>query len=107
MVDLFSVTSRDFENGRIFALKGELDISSCDGLAEQLQGPPGRVVVIDLSELSFIDSSGLGTLHAARRLAIKNGGTLVVSRPQCAVHRVLQLTGLDIWVLGWDQRWSE
>jgi len=51
MVDLFSVTSRDFENGRIFALKGELDISSCDGLAEQLQGPPGRVVVIDLSEL--------------------------------------------------------
>ena len=43
MVDLFSVTSRDFEDGRIFALKGELDVSCCGGLPEQLQGPPGRL----------------------------------------------------------------
>lgn len=106
MVDLFSVTSRDFEDGRVFALRGELDVSSCDGLPEQLQGPPGRLVVIDLAELTFVDSSGLGAIHAARRLAIKNGGTLVVSRPQPVVHRVLELTGLDIWVRDWDLKWS-
>jgi anti-anti-sigma factor len=106
MVDIFSVTSRDFEDGRIFALSGELDVSSCDGLPEQLQGPPGRLVVIDLAELTFMDSSGLGAIHAARRLAIKNGGTLVVSRPQPPVHRVLQLTGLDIWVRDWDRKWA-
>jgi anti-anti-sigma factor len=106
MVDLFSVTSCDFEDVRVFALRGELDVSSCDGLPEQMQGPPGRLVVLDLAELTFVDSSGLGAIHAARRLAIKNGGTLVVSRPRPVVHRVLQLTGLDIWVRDWDQNWS-
>ena len=106
MVDLFSVTSRDFEGGRVFALRGELDVSSCDGLPEQLQGPPGRLVVIDLAELSFVDSSGLGAIHAARRLAIKNGGTLVVSRPQPSSTGYFELTGLDIWVRDWDQKWS-
>jgi anti-sigma B factor antagonist len=106
MMDLFSVTSRDLEEGRVFALVGELDASGCCGLAEQLQGPPGSLVVVDLSGLTFMDSSGLGAIHTARRLAIKNGGTLVVSRPQPAVHRVLELTGLDTWITAWDPRWS-
>ncbi len=106
MMDLFSVTSRDLEDGRIFVLAGELDASSSDGLAEQLQGLPGSLVVIDLSELTFMDSSGLGVIHVARRLAIKNGGTLVVSRPQSNVYRILQLTGLDTWITDWDPKWS-
>ncbi len=105
MVDLFRVTSRDFEDGRIFVLIGELDISSGQGLPEQLQGPPGSVVVLDLSELTFIDSSGLGAIHKARRLAIKDGGNLVVCRPQENVLRVLQLTGLDAWVTDWNPKW--
>ena len=107
MMDPFSVTSRDFEEGRIFALKGELDASTCEGLAQQLHGSPGSLVVVDLSELTFIDSSGLGAIHSARRLAIKDGGTLVVSRPQPAVHRVLKLTGLDTWITDWNPIWSE
>ena len=106
MMDLFSVISRGFEDGRIFVLMGELDVSGCDGLVGQLQGPPGSLVVVDLSELNFMDSSGLGALHAARRVAIKNGGMLVVSRPQPAVHRVLELPGLDAWIMDWDGRWS-
>jgi anti-anti-sigma factor len=105
-MDPFSVTSRDFEEGRIFALKGELDASTCEGLAQQLCGPPGSLVVVDLSELTFIDSSGLGAIHSARRLAIKDGGTLVVSRPQAAVHRVLKLTGLESLITDWDPIWS-
>ena len=105
-MDLLSVTSRDFDKGRIFALSGELDVSSSRGLAEQLQGPPGSLVVVDLAELTFMDSSGLGAIHSARRLAHKNGGTLVVARPQPAVHRVLELTGLDTWVTDWESEWS-
>lgn len=106
MVGLFGVSSRDFEDGRIFVLTGELDASSSRGLPEQLQGPLGSLVVIDLSELTFMDSSGLGAIHAARRLAIKDGGTLVVCRPQPIVLRVLELTGLDTWVTDWNPKWS-
>ena len=87
-VDLFGVTSYEFEGGRVFALKGELDACTCRGLAEQLIGPPGSLVVIDLDRLTYIDSSGLGAIHAARRVAIKDGGTLIVCRPSPMVHRV-------------------
>jgi anti-anti-sigma factor len=62
--------------------------------------------VLDLSQLTFIDSSGLGALHAAKQRAIKNGVTLVVSRPSPMVHRVLEITGLDMWITDWDPDWS-
>jgi anti-anti-sigma factor len=107
MMDIFDVASRRFGDGRIFTLSGELDASTSRGLPEQLQGPPGGLIVVDLSELTFMDSSGLGAIHVARRLAIKDGGMLVVSRPQPIVHRVLQLTGLDTWIVDWDPKWSD
>ena len=107
MLDTFGVTSRDSEEGRFFSFSGELDASTSRGLVEQLQGPPGSLVVLDLSGLTFMDSSGIGTIHMARRLAIKNGGTLVVSRPQAMVERVLQLTGLDTWIVDWDPDWPD
>jgi anti-anti-sigma factor len=105
-VDQFGVTSHEFEGGRVFALRGELDAATCRGLAEGLTGAPGSLVVVDLGQLSFIDSSGLGALHNARRAAIENGGNLVVCRPTPMVHRVFEITGLDIWITDWDPRWS-
>jgi anti-anti-sigma factor len=106
MVEVFGVTSNDFPGGRLFALLGELDASTCQGLAERLIGPPGALVVLDLCQLTFMDSSGLGAISAARQKAIDAGGSLVVSRPNPMVARVLEITGLDIWVTEWDQEWS-
>jgi anti-anti-sigma factor len=105
-VDLFGVTSYDVDGGCVFVLSGELDASTCQGLAERLTGPPGSLVVVDLGDLTFMDSSGLGAIHRARREAIKNGGNLVVSRPSPIVYRVLEITGLDTWVTDWDPKWS-
>lgn len=106
MMDSFGVTSHDFGSGCIFALRGELDASTCGGLAEHLTGPPGSLVVVDLAQLTYMDSSGLGAIHTARQMAIKDGGTLVVCRPNPMVHRVLEITGLDTWVAEWDPDWS-
>jgi anti-anti-sigma factor len=105
-VDQFGVISSEFEGGRIFTLRGELDAATCGGLAENLRGDPGSLVVVDLRQLTFIDSSGLGAIHNARRAAIDNGGNLVVCRPTPMVYRVLEITGLDTWVTDWDPRWS-
>jgi anti-anti-sigma factor len=104
--DLFEVTAYNFDGGRLVALKGELDASTCRGLAEHLIGSPGSLVVLDLCQLSFIDSSGLGAIHSARRTAIEGGGNLVVCRPNAMVYRVFEITGLDIWVTDWDPAWS-
>ena len=106
MIDPFGVTSYDFEGGCMFELRGELDASTCRGLAEQLTGPPGALVVVDLAQLTYMDSSGLGALHTARQTAINDGGTLVVCRPTPMVHRVLEITGLDTWVAEWDPGWQ-
>jgi anti-anti-sigma factor len=104
--DLLSVASYAFDGGRVVTLRGELDVSSKEGLAEQLIGPPGSLVVLDLCQLTFIDSSGLGAIHAARRTAIEGGGNLLVSRPNPTVSRVLEITGLDTWVTDWEPEWS-
>lgn len=106
MVDQFSVSSYAFDGGRVFAFRGELDASTVPGLARHLTIAPGSLVVLDLCELSFIDSSGLGAIHAARHRALNDGGNLVVCRPNPMVYRILEITGLDILVTDWDPRWS-
>ena len=106
MVDPFGVSSYDVEGGRLFALRGELDASTCRGFVERVVGPPGCLIVVDLHELTFIDSSGLGAIHGARQKAIENGGNLVVCRPSPMVYRVLEITGLDTWVSDWNSAWS-
>jgi anti-sigma B factor antagonist len=107
MQDPLNVTSCDFEGGRVFALRGELDACTCPGLAETLSGPPCSLVVIDLSGLSFMDSSGLATIHAARQEAIKDAGALVVTRPVPIVQCVLKITGLDTWITDWNDEWPD
>ena len=103
----FSVTSREIKCGRVFALSGELDMATSQGLGELLVGPPpGSLVVLDLSQLGFMDSSGIGAIHRARRKVIMDGGILILSRLQPMVHRVLQITGLDDWVTDWDSAWG-
>ena len=91
MQDLFGATSYDIEGGRVFALRGELDASSCRGLAEHLIGRPGSLIVVDLSQLTFMDSSGLGAVLEARRL----GATLTIRNPSPRVRRILDLVLVD------------
>jgi anti-sigma B factor antagonist len=105
-VEAFAVDSYDFEGGRVVMPRGELDASTCPELAEHLSGPSGSLIVVDLVELTFIDSSGLGLLHDARRRAIEDGGNFVVCDPSPAVRRVMEITGLDTWITDWDARWS-
>lgn len=107
ILDIFGVTSYAFDGGRVLTLTGELDASTVPALADQFFGEPGSLVVLDLQQLTFIDSSGLGAIHAARQRVTNDGGMLVVSRPGPAVHRVLEITGLDIWVVEWDPGWSD
>jgi anti-anti-sigma factor len=107
IADLFGVASYAFDGGLVVVLRGELDASTVRNLAERLTGPPGSLVVVDLCQLTFIDSSGLGAIHVARRRALASGGDLVLCRPTPSVSRVLEITGLNIWVTNWDSAWGD
>jgi anti-sigma B factor antagonist len=55
----------------------------------------GRMLLVDMNRITFIDSAGLGVLAGAARRAAAHGGSLCVvcTRPQ--TRRLLWLTGVD------------
>jgi anti-anti-sigma factor len=58
------------------ALRGELDVTDAAELPRVLSAAaaPGSRVIVDLTGLTFMDRSSLGTLISARRQALEAGG---------------------------------
>lgn len=83
--------------GRVsLVLAGELDIASSRRLTKylaQLARTYRGAVVIDLRELTFIDSTGIGALAAAARHARRDGWDLTIVKGPPPIHRVLDLCG--------------
>lgn len=85
-------------DGLCFAVAGELDIRTAPDLRTAvMQGAADRpgVVELDLSGVSFMDSSGLGTLVSIKRDLEEAQSTLVLSSVPGKVMRILQLTRMD------------
>ena len=79
------------------ALMGELDLSSAPTLRaclEQLD-PGVEEIVVDLTDVSFMDSTGLALLVSTEHTLTTRGGRLTVRRPSGAVRRVLMVSGVD------------
>jgi anti-anti-sigma factor len=55
---------------------------------------PGPRVIVDLCPVSFLDSSSLGALVAARARLLEVGGGISVRCHEGVVHRVLEMAGL-------------
>ncbi|MEU6977611.1 STAS domain-containing protein [Streptomyces sp. NPDC046371] len=90
------VTIRDAGTA-VLALAGELDMETApllqDDLSEQLR--LGRAhLVLDLSALGFMDSSGLNVLIRAVHKARALGGDVYLAAPTSAVRRILEITGV-------------
>jgi anti-anti-sigma factor len=78
---------------------GEIDHHTADLLREHvitaaLSARPPRVV-LDLDQVTFCDSSGLGAMVAIWKAVRTHHGDLVISRPPEICRRILQRTGLD------------
>ena len=77
---------------------GEVDIASVAALQEALSVPldSGQTRrIMDFGGLSYLDSTGLGCITAARRRARDAGGDLVLVCTQSRILRLLSITGLD------------
>jgi anti-sigma B factor antagonist len=78
-------------------LRGELDMSGVDRAREaieQAESGESTLVVLDLSELDFLDSTGLEVILRAARRAHQEGRRLVVQRPSRYVMRLLEMTAI-------------
>lgn len=77
---------------------GELDaahVEELDRAVDEALGRDIRGIVLDLSELDFIDSTGLGALVRLEERARGSGRELVFARPTVAVRKILRIVGLD------------
>jgi anti-anti-sigma factor len=89
----------DNDDGRVVVrLSGEIDLSNVDDLEAEIGGAIAEAqnVVVDLTEIEFIDSRGLRLLKRVSMAVAGREGTLLVVAPASSVARsVLDMTGLS------------
>lgn len=79
-------------------VRGEIDLAAAERLERALQSvqdEPAEVTVLDLREVTFIDSTGLRTITSADARARKDGHELRIVRGSEQVQKLLHVTGMD------------
>jgi anti-sigma B factor antagonist len=76
---------------------GEIDLYTAPALRDSLirAGESSSSIVIDLTEVTFLDSTGLGVMLGALGRARTTDRSVALVGPTDMVKRVLQITGLD------------
>jgi anti-anti-sigma factor len=75
----------------VIYVRGEIDIATCERLRDVIEPHlgPRQSVVLDLSNVEFIDSSGLHVLEQARGMLTADSGSLILRNPSQAARRLL------------------
>jgi anti-sigma B factor antagonist len=97
MDEAMTIEVRQEQGYAIVAVAGQIDISTVTPLRERLfeMADSGAPLVVDLEQVSFIDSVGLGALVGAAKRAAEHGGSLRVACPLPKIRHLVRLTGLD------------
>jgi anti-anti-sigma factor len=83
----------------VIALRGEVDYTSASQFREEvsalLAGGALRVLVVDLKEVSFLDSTGVGTLVVASRICADFGVTMLLRDVNPFIARLFAVLGVS------------
>jgi anti-anti-sigma factor len=93
----FTTEIRGSKSHALVLLKGELDVSTAGRLYEELAAlnREGAIhVALNLSELEFIDSTGISVIIAEHKRTASAGGELIILTPHRNVRRVFEVSGL-------------
>jgi anti-anti-sigma factor len=98
-VTLFEVEAADRGNGLVHVeLRGELDLSTVGQVQNELnrvEAEAPELLVLDLSQLTFLDSTGLRCVVRADERAREGGRRLVIVKGPDPVQKVFAITRLD------------
>jgi anti-anti-sigma factor len=92
------IDTREEGTVRVLALAGEFDLAGVEAFESELakvESGDCEVVLVDLSRLDFMDSSGLRALVMADQRATKAGRRLAIVPGPPSVRRVFEITQLD------------
>jgi len=86
------------DNSMVITIAGELDLRVADKLRTELDElinkNPGKDLILDFSNVNFIDSSGLGVLLGRYKKLHPSGTKIYIKEVQPQVKRVLELSGI-------------
>jgi anti-sigma B factor antagonist len=97
-VTILEVETRKGDGMAHVVLRGELDLSTVEKVEkdlEALEASDEQLLVLDLSGLTFLDSTGLRLMVTADQRAQKDGRRLVIVKGPETVQRVFSITKLD------------
>jgi anti-sigma B factor antagonist len=93
----FSVESSEEGPAKVLTVTGEVEFSVITGFTTALTDAAGATdgaLVIDLSNVRYIDSSGLGAIIRTQKLMIERDRYLGIVAPSGLVRRVFEISGL-------------
>lgn len=85
-------------NKHYLEVSGELDAFTAKDLREKLMPLTennGNHIIVDLSDLDYMDSTGLGVFVGVLKASKTNGAKLVLKNMTDRVRRLFEITGLD------------
>jgi anti-sigma B factor antagonist len=95
----FAIIEQGSEAGHyVIAARGEIDLFTAPELKQVITDvieSGERRVAIDLSEVSFLDSTALGVLIGAVKRLRSRGGALAVINTDSSIAKTFEITGLD------------
>jgi anti-sigma B factor antagonist len=90
--------SREVGSTSVVSVSGELDVFTApqlEAILQKLVEQDRLEIVVDLSGVSFLDSTGLGAMVKALKWVKEKGGSLVVVAADERIVKVFKITGLD------------
>jgi len=97
MQDRLPTRAHSDDGATIVRPRGEIDLASRDELRAALRQCSGDVVV-DLSEVVFLDATCVAVLVAEHARLTEHGGSLRLREPRASVSRTLAAAGLASWI---------
>ena len=86
------------DNQTVLTVKGEIDAYTAPLLKEKLlpaTAKEAEKIVVDLNDVTYMDSTGLGVFISALKSTKEHGSTLTLVNLQERVHRLFKITSLD------------
>lgn len=97
MGEAFEVATDNGDGYVVVSVAGELDVATTPQLRNHLTEALGEgcpTVVMDLTGVTFVDSTALGVLIEASKRCDANGGTLRIAIAEPRILKVFEITGL-------------
>ena len=103
-MEKFEVRAWDDAGVHVVRVSGEFDVAGCDRFRDASQRPDAELVVVDLRNATFLDSSALSELIRLHRRSEQHGSRLAILRPSGKADRIFKLTGIDSHLPLYDER---